>query len=140
MTGPGQHPRQRGRFAMQTGGMALLLAGVLTLAGPAQAADAAPAEATWAVAGDQGLVRFVIVPLAQSRDRAAYAQQVLRLCEPDRTCFLNFYTNTSGAPVGLPLPDRIDQEATAVFRRSAKQGAERFQWSCRLQVAGEPCF
>ena len=34
----------------------------------------------------------------------------------------------------------IDREATAVYRRSAKQGAERFQWSCRLQVSQEPCF
>ena len=94
----------------------------------------------WTTVGQQGLVRFVIVPEAQARDRAAYAQQVALLCEPERTCFLNFYTNSTGAAVALPLPDAIDREATAVYRRSAKQGAERFQWSCRLQVSQEPCF
>lgn len=94
----------------------------------------------WTTVGQQGLVRFVIVPEAQARDRAAYALQVALLCEPERTCFLNFYTNSTGAAVALPLPDAIDREATAVYRRSAKQGAERFQWSCRLQVSQEPCF
>ena len=110
----------------------------LLAAGLVQAQPQAPVA--WTAVGQQGLVRFVIVPDAQARDRAAYAQQVALLCEPERTCFLNFYTNSTGAAVALPLPDAIDREATAVYRRSAKQGAERFQWSCRLQVSQEPCF
>lgn len=94
----------------------------------------------WAVAGRQGLVQLVIVPTGQAPERAAYDAQIARLCEPDRTCFLNFYTNSTGAPVELPLPDAIAHEATAIFRRSAKQQAELFRWSCRLQVAREECF
>jgi hypothetical protein len=94
----------------------------------------------WTVAGQQGLVRYVIVPAEQARDAAAYQAQIARLCEPERTCFLNFYTNSTGAPVAMPLPDAIDREATAVFRRSAKQGAENFRWSCRMQLAAEGCF
>lgn len=101
---------------------------------------AGAAEAGWPVAGQQGLVRLVIVPLDQSRDRAAYTRQIDRLCEPERTCFLNFYTNSTGAPAAVPLPDAIDQEATAVFRRSAKQGAESFRWSCRMRLSSEACF
>jgi len=112
-----------------------MAAGVVST-GPGQAQT----SEAWTVVGPQGLVRFVIVPAAQARDRAAYVRQVGLLCEPDRTCFLNFYTNTTDAPVALPLPDAIDREATAVFRRSAKQGAERLQWSCRLRVSQEPCF
>ena len=114
-----------------------LLAAALAQAQPQPQSQAPMA---WTTVGQQGLVRFVIVPEAQARDRAAYAQQVALLCEPERTCFLNFYTNSTGAAVALPLPDAIDREATAVYRRSAKQGAERFQWSCRLQVSQEPCF
>jgi hypothetical protein len=102
------------------------------------AAQAAPEP--WPVAGQQGLVRFVIVPAPLAADREAYRGQTQLLCEPERTCFLNFYTNTSGAAVAVPLPDAIDKEATAVFRRSAKQGAEKFMWSCRMKFAGEPCF
>jgi hypothetical protein len=126
-----------------------LLASVLVAPlarGAAAAADAAstPASAaaapSWQVAGQQGQVRFVIVPMAEARDRTAYMNQVQQLCEPDRTCFLNFYTNPTGAPVALPLPDAIDHEATAIFRRSMKRGAESFQWSCRMGVALEPCF
>lgn len=114
-------------------------AAVLSLA--AAAMVPAHAQEAWSTVGQQGLVRYVIVPAAQVRDRAAYARQIALLCEPERTCFLNFYTNSTGAPAALPLPDAIDREATAVFRRSAKQGgAERFQWSCRLQVSQEPCF
>jgi hypothetical protein len=106
------------------------------LCGSARAAPPAP----WPVAGQQGLVQLVIVPASVARERGAYTQQVALLCSPERTCFLNFYTNSTGAGVAVPLPDAIDREATATYRRSAKQGAERFMWSCRMQVAGEPCF
>ena len=134
--------------------MAAGLAGLLAAASPggagaqalasapasAPAAPAAAAAAPWTVAGAQGLVRVIIVPVALAREKAAYVQQVQQLCEPERTCFLNFYANPAGLPVALPLPDGIEHEATAVYRRSAKQGAERFIWSCRLGVVGEPCF
>ena len=102
-------------------------------------AHAAPPE-PWPVAGQQGIMRFVIVPTELARDRAAYARQIELLCLPAQTCFLNFYTNTSGAALAMPLPDAIDHEATAVFRRSMKQGAELLRWSCRLQVAPDDCF
>jgi hypothetical protein len=105
----------------------------------APALHAAPGE-PWPVAGQQGLVRFVIAPRDLARDRAAYDRQIHLLCEPDRTCFLNFYTNSTGAPLAVPLPDAIDHEATAVFRRSAKRGADTFRWSCRLQIPQEDCF
>lgn len=104
------------------------------------ASEPAAAAARWTVAGAQGLVRAVIVPVPLARDKAAYVQQVAQLCEPERTCFLNFYANPAGLPEVLPLADGIEQQATAVYRRSAKQGAERFIWSCKLGVAGEPCF
>ncbi len=80
------------------------------------------------------------MPEAEARDRAAYQREIERLCEPERTCFVNFYTNRSGAPLALPLPEAVAHEATAIFRRSMKRGAEVFQWSCRLQVDQEPCF
>ena len=104
------------------------------------AAASAFAAEPWQVAGQQGIMRFVIVPTELARDRAAYAQQIELLCPPGQTCFLNFYTNSSGAPVALPLPDAIDKEPTAVFRRSIKQGGELMRWSCRLGMAGEDCF
>ena len=100
---------------------------------------AAP-DAPWLLAGEQGMVRFVIVPAAQARDRAAYFQQIQMLCEAGNTCFLNFYTNSTAAPLALPLPDAIDHEATAVFRRSAKRPGDIFRWSCRLKVPQEDCF
>ena len=100
---------------------------------------AAAAEAPWAVAGQQGLLKVVIVPTAQATDMAAYKGQIASLCPGDRTCFVNFFTNSTGAPVALPLPDAIADEATARFRRSTKNGADLFQWSCRLKLGGE-CF
>lgn len=103
-------------------------------------AGSAKAEEAWPVAGQQGLVRYVIVPAAQAKQGEAYLRQVKLLCDPERTCFLNFYTNSSGAAAALPLPDAIAAEATATFRRSMKNGAERFQWSCRLQMPQQDCF
>ena len=102
-------------------------------------ASAAPPE-PWPVAGQQGILRFVIVPTELARDRAAYARQIDLLCQAGQTCFLNFYTNTDGAALTVPLPDAIDQQATAVFRRSMKQGAELMRWRCRLQLAPDVCF
>ncbi len=119
---------------MKTAALLSLSIAATLLAGTARADEA------WPVAGQQGLVRFVIVPPAQAKQEDAYARQVKLLCEPERTCFLNFYTNSSGAAVAVPLPDAIADEATATYRRSAKQGAERFLWSCRLKMPQPECF
>jgi len=112
---------------------------VLLAALAAPTVGAAPDD-PWPLAGQQGIVRSVIVPMDQARERAAYARQIRLLCEPAQTCFLNFYTNSTGAPLSMPLPDAISNESTAAFRRSAKQGAEVFRWNCRLQIPKEDCF
>ena len=119
--------------------LAKLIGAALLAALGLSAAAQQPAE-PWPVVGRQGLVRFVVVPTDESKDRAAYTREIAKLCEPEHTCFLNFYTNTQGLPAALPLPDGIAQEATATFRRSMKNGAERFWWSCRMQMTGENCF
>lgn len=114
--------------------LAMALAAALAAAAPAAA------ETAWPVAGQQGLVRLVIVPADQARDGEAYLRQVAKLCDPERTCFLNFYTNSTGADVAVPLPDAITAEATATFRRSMKNGAERLMWSCRMKMPQQECF
>lgn len=114
--------------------------GLMWLISAGQLAIAADADVPWPIAGQQGLMRFVIVPTALARDRAAYLRQIESLCEPNRSCFLNFYTNSTDAPLTVPLPDAIDHEATATFRRSMKQGAELLRWSCRLRLEDEGCF
>jgi hypothetical protein len=104
-------------------------------------ASFAHAESTaWQVAGRQGVIQDVIVPMDQARNRDAYVQQIALLCEPQMTCFINFFTNSAHAPVGLPLADAIDKEPTALFRRSTKQGGEFFRWSCRLAMEEGDCF
>lgn len=102
-------------------------------------AVAASAEG-WVVAGQQGLVRIVVVPLAQAADKNAYERQIPNLCDPERTCFLDFYTNSTGATATVPLPDAIANEATATYRRSMKNGVESFSWSCRLKQSTPDCF
>jgi len=112
---------------------------VLLAALAAPTTRAAPDD-PWPLAGQQGIVRSVIVPMDQARDRAAYVRQVRLLCEPNQTCFLNFYTNSTGVPLTMPLPDAISNESTAAYRRSTKQGSEIFRWNCRLQIPNEDCF
>ena len=94
----------------------------------------------WVVAGKQGLVQVVIVPAEHAANRGAYEQQVSRLCEPERTCFINFYTNSTGAALAVPVPEAIASEATATFRRSSKNGVQVFQWSCRMKLSAQDCF
>ncbi|HSV68870.1 MAG TPA: hypothetical protein VLI72_02060 [Methylibium sp.] len=110
----------------------------VAIAALATSAQAAPEP--WPMVGRQGIIQQVIVPLDQARSRDAYLQQIDRLCQGKETCFVNFYTNSTGAAAELPLPDAIANEATAVMRRSAKQAAELFRWSCRLAMPEPNCF
>lgn len=128
---PAEGPRRRRPLPALT---RLLAAAALALPAAATAAD------NWPVAGRQGLVRIVIVPAASAGDQAAYEQQIENLCEPERTCFLNFYTNSTGATPTVPLPDAIAHEATATYRRSMKNGVQIFLWSCRMKKPARECF
>jgi hypothetical protein len=115
----------------------------LALAFPAAAEPtAAYAEdlSSWLVVGTQGLLHVVIVPKELAHDASAYQAQIAKLCPPAKTCFINFYTNSSGVQPELPLPDAIAAEAAARFRRSTKNGTEVFQWSCRLGANDGQCF
>ncbi|MDM0112608.1 hypothetical protein QTI66_10650 [Variovorax sp. J22R133] len=116
----------------------LLRGAVMTLAFVGIATAAEPEG--WTVIGHQGLVQAVLVPSAQASQQDAYERQIARLCEPERTCFINFYTNSTAAPLVMPLPDAIANEATAIYRFSAKNGVKAFNWSCRLKVQGQECF
>lgn len=114
-----------------------MLAGMLLMAlRPAFAAE----PDAWPVAGRQGIIRLVIVPMAQVTDRAAYDRQIATLCAGQETCFVNFFSNSTQAPLSVPLPDAIDREPTAMLRRSAKQGVDSFRWSCRLKLPNNDCF
>ena len=103
-------------------------------------AAAAASPDAWPVAGRQGIIRVVIVPAAEAHQRDAYTKQLAMLCPPDESCFVNFYTNSTNAPLAVPLPDAIEHEPTALFRRSTKQGGEFFRWSCRMKMPDDDCF
>ena len=104
------------------------------------AAAAAPAAKDWTLAGRLGLMQFIVVPEASARDRDYYTRVIEQSCGKEETCFLRFFTNSTGATPAVPLPDAILAEPTALFQRSIKQAREQFQWSCRLQLAEANCF
>jgi len=118
----------------------LQFAGALIFLLAATANEVAAADPHWSVVGRQGLVQIVIVPVERATDQSAYESQIERLCPAQRTCFLNFYTNSTGVAPRMPLPDVIADEAVATFRRSMKNGVELFQWSCRLKISAANCF
>jgi hypothetical protein len=124
------------RGARLAAGLGLCLAALASAAQPASS----PSGATWPMAGRQGIIEVVIVPVADAANREAYLQQIPLLCEPQRTCFVNFYTNSTGAPLALPLPEAIEHEAAAVYRRSTKQGGEFIRFACRLKIDVDGCF
>jgi hypothetical protein len=127
-------------------GKATASAAIAALVAAALAAAAAPAaraatSSDWTVAGRQGIVLVVIVPKEVGLDKNAYDRQIDRLCPPERTCFINFYGNSTGAAPAVPLPESIANEPTALFRRSMKNQAELFRWSCRVNPGATPeCF
>jgi heat shock protein HslJ len=104
---------------------------------PPKPGAAAP---SWPVVGRQGIIKVVIVPVASARDREAYDREIAAICGDGESCFVNFFSNSTGAPVTVPLPDVIANEATAIFRRSVKQGGEFFRWSCHLGLPTGDCF
>lgn len=120
----------RSRRIATAAALAMLLSAPLSRAG----------DKPWTELGRQGLTRIVIVPTELAADREAYARQLQRLCPGNETCFINFYTNSRGVELALPLPDAVASEPAAVFRRSAKQGAELMRFSCRLQLDTINCF
>ncbi|WP_026224904.1 hypothetical protein [Methyloversatilis thermotolerans] len=101
---------------------------------------AAPDVRDWTVAGRLGLMQFIVVPEGSARDRDYYNRVIEQSCGKEETCFLRFFTNSTGATPAVPLPDAILAEPTAMFQRSVKQLREQFQWSCRLQLAEASCF
>jgi hypothetical protein len=112
----------------------------LTLSAGANAGQAPANTQDWIVAGRLGLMQFIVVPEASARDRAYYNRVIEQRCDREETCFLRFFTNSSGAVPAVPLPDAILAEPTAMFQRSIKQAREQFQWSCRLGLAEASCF
>ncbi len=112
-----------------------------SLAGMAAMAGAAAADETpWTLMGHQGIVQMVLIPLDQAKDEAAYERQIALICKEQVNCFLNFYTNSSSAPVAVPLPDEISREVTATYRKTYKKGVPQFSWSCRMQMIADNCF
>lgn len=126
----------------RAGSPAVVAAFVATvLAAAAAPASRATPSPDWTVVGRQGIVLVVIVPADVGTDKDAYDRQLDRLCPPDRTCFVNFYSNSTGATPAVPLPESISSEPTALFRRSMKNQAELFRWSCRVNPGATPeCF
>jgi hypothetical protein len=103
-------------------------------------ATAGADDPLWQLVGRQGLVQVVVVALDEVRNQGLYERVVTSLCEPEHTCFINFYTNSTNAKAELPLPDAIANEPSATFRRSAKNGVTIFMWSCRLKIPDRECF
>lgn len=120
--------------------MLCALLGALTLSAGANAGQEPANTQDWIVAGRLGLMQFIVVPEASARDRAYYSRVIEQSCDREETCFLRFFTNSSGAAPVVPLPDAILAEPTAMFQRSIKQAREQFSWSCRLGLAEANCF
>lgn len=118
---------------------ALIFAPLLACAAQA---EQSPAAADWQVAGRLGLATFIVIPTSAAADEAYYHRAIESLCPAEASCWLRFFTNSTGAALALPLPEAIEREPTAIFQRSAKAGGRTmFRWSCRVQVAGAvDCF
>ena len=92
------------------------------------------------VAGNLGMMQFVIVPLGKSKNLEFYKNTIKQLCEDKKTCFLNFFTNSTNQKISFPLNDKILSEPTLMFKKSAKHQNTSFEWSCRLNLAVKNCF
>ena len=92
------------------------------------------------VAGQMGLMKFVIIPAEKQNDIEFHRKIVKKVCVQGETCFLNFFTNSKNAPENLPLDDRILAEPTLMYKYSPKHRNEIEDWSCRLKLPIKSCF
>ena len=92
------------------------------------------------VAGQMGLMKFVIIPAEKQNDVEFHRKIVKKICVQGETCFLNFFTNSKNAPENLPLDDRILAEPTLMYKYSPKHRNEIEDWSCRLKLPIKSCF
>ena len=102
-------------------------------------ADDASGE-SFNVAGQMGLMKFVIIPAEKQNDVEFHRKIVKKICVQGETCFLNFFTNSKNAPENLPLDDRILAEPTLMYKYSPKHRNEIEDWSCRLKLPIKSCF
>ena len=92
------------------------------------------------VAGQMGLMKFVIIPTEKQNDVEFHRKIVKKICVQGETCFLNFFTNSKNVPENLPLDDRILAEPTLMYKYSPKHRNEIEDWSCRLKLPTKSCF
>ncbi|MAF82215.1 MAG: hypothetical protein CMK52_04890 [Proteobacteria bacterium] len=92
------------------------------------------------VAGQMGVMKFVIIPTEKKSDVEFHRKIVKKICIQGETCFLNFFTNSKNAPEILPLDDRILAEPTLMYKYSPKHRNEIEDWSCRLKLPIKSCF
>ena len=92
------------------------------------------------IAGQMGLMKFVIIPAEKQNDVEFHRNIIKKICIQGETCFLNFFTNSQNAPEGLPLDDRILAEPTLMYKYSPKHRNEIEDWSCRLKLPIKSCF
>ena len=97
-------------------------------------------EKRFNVAGQMGLMKFVIIPVEKQNDVEFHRKIVKKICVQGETCFLNFFTNSKKAPENLPLDDRIMAEPTLMYKYSPKHRNEIEDWSCRLKLPTKSCF
>ena len=95
---------------------------------------------SFTIAGQMGLMKFVIIPEEKQSDVEFHRKIVKKICVRGETCFLNFFTNSKNAPEGLPLDDRILAEPTLMYKYSPKHRNEIEDWSCRLKLPIKACF
>ena len=92
------------------------------------------------VAGQLGLMKFVIIPTEKQNDVEFHRKIGKKICVEGETCFLNFFTNSKNAPEKVPLDDRILAEPTLMYKYSPKHRNEIEDWSCRLKLPIKSCF
>ena len=116
----------------------LLFSCFLVTSGSIFADDAS--EKNFNIAGQMGLMKFVIIPAEKQNDIEFHRKIVKKVCVQGETCFLNFFTNSKNAPENLPLDDRILAEPTLMYKYSPKHRNEIEDWSCRLKMPIKSCF
>ena len=94
---------------------------------------------SFTIAGQMGLMKFVIIPEEKQSDVEFHRKIVKKICVRGETCFLNFFTNSKNAPEGLPLDDRILAEPTLMYKYSPKHRNEIEDWSCWLKLPIKAC-
>ena len=94
----------------------------------------------WEFVATQGLMKIVVIEKQREGSRETYQDAIDHLCQPNKYCLLNFWSEKNFVPKKFPMSDAEADAKVAQFIRNPNTNFEQFLWNCRIRNDPKECF